>query len=399
VQPIKTLEAADLSIDRRGFSLDLGTIDKDLSLRLTLTDADGIRGRDPPRLAIVAVADRPPQIVARLDGIGSAVTPKARLPVVGQMTDDYGVSRAWFEIQADQQSPIQTAIRVPDSRPTDFLLDGTALELGELGMKPGQKLSVRLKAADFCDLGRGPNQAAGDPSTLDVVAPEQLRTLLETRELALRQRFDRMIQEMTETRDLLVRLDWDSPQPSPLPKGEGTSFNNPLPKGEGVKQDEPPDDSPERRRTLRVLGVQGALTNCRKSAHEVTGLADAFDDIRKQLINNRIDNEELKNRLHRGIIQPLQNIAGSMFPELELRLDRLGKTLDDPAAGRPLGERARQTADEILAAMQAVRGRMLELEDFHEALDLLRGIIKMQEDLHHRTQDRHNRKIRDLLED
>ena len=40
---------------------------------------------------------------------------------------------------------------------------------------------------------------------LDVVTPEQLRALLESRELVLRQRFESIMREMTETRDLLAR--------------------------------------------------------------------------------------------------------------------------------------------------------------------------------------------------
>ena len=81
-----------------------------------------------------------------------------------------------------------------------------ALEVRELGLKPGQKLLVSVKAADLCDLGHGPNVASSERWLLDVVTPEQLRAMLEARELVLRQRFERMIQEMTETRDLLARL-------------------------------------------------------------------------------------------------------------------------------------------------------------------------------------------------
>ena len=51
--------------------------------------------------------------------------------------------------------------------------------------------------------------------------------------------------------------------------------------------------------------ASGALTNCRKGGPEVLGVAEEFDDICKQLVNNRIDTEELKNRLHGGIAVPL----------------------------------------------------------------------------------------------
>ncbi len=48
--------------------------------------------------------------------------------------------------------------------------------------------------------------------------------------------------------------------------------------------------------------------------------------------------------------------------------------------------------------MRQVLGRMIELEDFNEAVELLRSIIQAQEKLHEQTQKRHKQKLRDLLE-
>jgi hypothetical protein len=128
-------------------------------------------------------------------------------------------------------------------------------------------------------------------------------------------------------------------------------------------------------------------------------MAEAFDDIRKQLVNNRIDTEELKSRLQGGIAEPLRAIAAAMFPELERRLERLQAVLDDAAKGPGVRDHARQQADKIVLAMQKVRDRMIELEDFNEALDLLRGIIKAQEQIRQQTQERHKQKIRELLKE
>ena len=62
-----------------------------------------------------------------------------------------------------------------------------------------------MKAADLCDLRpAGPNVGISERWLLDVVSPEQLRAMLEARELVLRQRFEAIIQDVTETRDLLL---------------------------------------------------------------------------------------------------------------------------------------------------------------------------------------------------
>ncbi len=395
VQPV-TMPDAPLTPDRRGFSYTLPPLLTDTTLLFTLTDADGIRSRDPVRLALVAVPDQPPQMAVQLDGIGTAVTPQARIPVAGEIVDDYGISRAWFDYSIDQQNAGRHIIADFSDRgkthPTELKLTDAALELREMGLKPGQKVVVTVKAADRCDLNRGPNVANGERWTLDVVTPQQLRTMLEARELVLRQRFDRMIQEMTETRDILARLELGPPKSKRASDSASTTDST-------ESGNESSDESPERQRTLRVLRVEGAVTNCRKSTQEVLGLAEAFDDICKQLVNNRIDTAELNDRLHGGIAVPLHAIAAEMFPELDRRLESLRTALDDAKNGPGLRDRAHRQADAILLTMQKVRDRMIELEDFNEALDLLRGIIQGQKQLRDQTEKRHKEKIRDLLKD
>jgi hypothetical protein len=397
----RTMEDAPLTPDHRGFTYSLPPLLKDTTLLFTLTDTDGIRNRDPVRLALVALPDQPPQMAVQLDGIGTAVTPQAQIPVAGRIADDYGIGRVWFEYAIDQKALGKHIIREfaerrNDSRtapPTEFKLTNAALELREMGLKPGQKLVVTVKAADLCDLNRTANVANSERWTVDVVTPQQLRAMLEARELVLRQRFDRMIQEMTETRDILARLELGDPKPKPKPAASAAPTRSTEP------GDEESSDLPERQRTLRVLRVEGTLTNCRKSTQEVLGLAEAFDDICKQLINNRIDTAELKSRLQGGIAVPLHAIAADMFPELERRLEALRPALDNAKKGPGLRDRARQQAETILLAMQKVRDRMIELEDFNEALDLLRGIIEGQQQIREETQKRHKEKIRELLKE
>ena len=396
--PLKVLNASDLAADRRGFFYALPPLLKDTTLLFGLTDVDGIRGRDPVRLALVPLADQPPQMAVQLDGIGTAVTPRAHIPAVGRITDDYGLGRVWFEHAVDQQKPGNHAIRQFSDRPTDFQLANAALEVSELALKPGQKLTLCVKAADLCDLGPGPNVASSERWLLDVVTPEQLRAMLESRELVLRQRFDGMMQEMTETRELLARLDVGPP---PAAAKSADSPAKPAPTaGKGREPgDDEPADTPARQRTLRLLRVEGALTNCRKNTPEILGLAEAFDDLRKQLINNRIDIEELKERLQNGIAEPLRRIADPMFPELQRRLEGLQAVLDDAAKCPGLRARAQQQADDILLAMRKVRDRMIELEDFNEAVNLLRDIIKTQDQLREETQRRQKQKIHELLKE
>jgi hypothetical protein len=347
---------------------------------------------------LVPTPDQSPQMAVQLDGIGTAVTPLARVAVAGRISDDYGVGRVWFERAIDQQEPRNHTIANLPQAPAVYTLANEGLELRELGLKPGQKLLVSVKAADLCDLGHGPNMASSERWLLDVVTPEQLRAMLEARELVLRQRFEQMIQEMTETRDLLARMTFESNKPAAAAK-KPEPPKKPAAGAGAEPGDEARVDSPARQHELRFLRVQGALTNCRKGAPEVLGVAESFDDIWKQLMNNRVDTAELKSRLKGGIADPLHQVVDNMFPDLDRRLEDLQAALDDRERAPALRDGAQQQAQAILLAMQKVRDRMLELEDFNEAVELLRNIVEMQKQLHEQTQKRHNEKVRDLLKE
>ena len=70
-----------------------------------------------------------------------------------------------------------------------------------------------------------------------------------------------------------------------------------------------------------------------------------------------------------------------MFPEFDRRLDRLLAVLADPAAGSEARKLALAEVDAILLAMRQVLGRMIELEDFNEAVELLKTIIQSEQKL------------------
>ncbi len=61
----------------------------------------------------------------------------------------------------------------------------------------------------------------------------------------------------------------------------------------------------EREQSLRSLRTQRAVVQGQKSAQEVLGVAASFDDIREELINNRVDSEDRKVRLQGTDRRPL----------------------------------------------------------------------------------------------
>jgi hypothetical protein len=297
---------------------------------------------------------------------------------------------------------------------------------------------VSVKAADLFDLDGGPNVGTSERWLLDVVTPEQLRGMLEARELVLRQRFERIVQEVVETRDLLSRVsfgtdkekgDAKAGEKKTDKKADKTAAKAADEKAAGKKTgaepgdkkddkgkgagaepgDEPQDEtkqlSPEQLQSMRLTRVQQALQNGRKNAQETLGVAESFDDIRKQLINNwpastpDSDVEEWKMRVEERIAKPLHNISEKMFPEFEQRLLRLQEVIGDATSGTERRDLAQRQAEEILASMRQVLDQMLEMEDYNELVETLRSIIKAQDKVGEVTKERHKQKIRNLKED
>lgn len=376
-----------LAGDPRRLEYMIGILDRDQTLLLTLDDADGIRSREPVRLTIMPAPDQPPELAVQLQGIGTAITPRARLPLAGQIRDDYGLAAVWFEHAIDEQTAQKRDVATISGNVTEWQLD-QALEVEGLSLTPGQKFTVSAKAVDRCDLAGGANVGTSDRWLLDVVTAEQLRTMLESRELVLRQRFESIINEVVETRESLARMEFQTAASDESAEAPGAEPGDAAP--EAV--------SPQRLLNLRTLRVQRAQQNSQKDAQEVLGTAQAFGDIRAELVNNRIDTEELKIRLEDGIAAPLRRVAEELFPELDRRLARLETRLADTAQGPEDQRAAVQQADAILLQMRQVLAKMIELEDFNQAIELLREIIAAQEQIGERTGQLQKEQLRDLLE-
>jgi len=403
----------------RTFSFPLPPLDSDKTLIFTLFDSDGIRSRDPVRLSLAAAADEAPQVDVELKGIGTAITSGARLPVEGEVSDDYGLAKLWFDYRIDEgeakQQPLATRIDGQDK-----LEVSEALEVGPLKLVPKQKLHLNVKAVDSYALEDTPNSGAGPQYVLDVVTPDQLRAILAARELALRRRLETIMQEMTDTRDSLARISFEPIPASPKqPEGKipavkppatspSTSFLAPTAKpisgaepGDepGDKTSKQSDVSPEQRLAQRLVLAERTVQNSERSANETLNLAVAFDEIQAELINNRVDTEELRSRLKDGIADPLRSIATELFPVLEARLKAMQAGINDPAAAEKAQAAALAQSDAILVRMKQVLDKMLELETFNEVLDRLRTIIALQEKMNLETKEKQKQKLRNLLED
>jgi hypothetical protein len=379
-----------------------GTLSSDDVLLISVTDTDGIANREPYRVSLTAVKDEIPQVAIRLSGISLAITPDAVLPFVGKITDDYALDRAWFEYQVDA-GPIgkRPLSRQPNGQPIVEKLDAFDTRRLEttgkraLEIKPKQKFTLSLKAADRCNLTKEPRAGSSQQFVLEVVTPADLLALLERRELALRQRFEAIYEKLTDTRNLLSRVGSEE-----LPKSEPHAAPQ-ITEKKTTEEGElsSADASPERLLSRTRLRVVGSLQNIVQSTDEVTGVAEGFDDLVDELNNNRIDNPDLKSRLGEQIARPLRQIASQRMPQLTKQLKLVEDRIEDPSTMAPELKKSISLADQTLVEMKQVLDRMLELQNYNEVVALLRDIISDQDRMNQRTKERQKERLRSLFQD
>jgi hypothetical protein len=383
-----------------------GTLESDDVLLVDVTDIDRVPTREPYRISMAVVRDEVPQVVVRLSGIGTAITPDAILPVKGKLTDDYALARAWFQYQVDNgeaatralsaQISGQPSLENIDSFDTRALDESTGKRA--LTLRPGQKLSLSLRATDNFDLNDDPRAGSSQVFALDVVTMAELLALLERRELQLRQRYESIYEKMIDTRNLLARVDSQETPPSDSADPPATEPQGSSDTRASDAPGEPAPAAADRALALRRLRVSGSLQHVVQSADEVVGVAEAFDDLHDQLTNNRIENPDLQSRLREQIAEPLHRIGSQRMPQLAAQLELVEEHLDD-AAMQPELAKCISTADQILVEMKEVLDRMLELETYNEVVAQLRGIISDQEEINRRTKDRQKDRLRSLFEE
>jgi hypothetical protein len=379
-----TLDVARGGSDPRLIEYEVEPLQGDLTLALTLHDTDGVVSDPPIRLFVAGIEDQPPTVTATLRGIGAVVTPDVQIPAVGQITDDYDVDKAWFDVVVNQAPARQFPVTLVEGGQLDAALDLRAERARDGGfeLKPSDKLALTLMAADKCSLGELPNVGTGDRYQLDVVTPDELLSALERRELGLRRRLEQIIEEVGQLRDAVSRVRRSAPRAAMLPDEE-------APPGDTDPAADAPDQAAgtaeDREQSLRVLRTQRAIVQCQKSAQEVLGVAASFDDIREELINNRIDSEDRKVRLKEQIADPLRAIGERQFPPLDTGLKELEQQLGDAVAGDQAVDRAVQQADNILLELDRVLQKILELETFNELMNIVRSLMEDQDQLMDQT--------------
>ncbi|MFO1020543.1 MAG: hypothetical protein U0903_07590 [Planctomycetales bacterium] len=348
----------------------------DAPVRIFLEDQDEIVTAEPVRINLQGIEDHPPRVATQLRGIGTSVTRKAMIPIVGQVTDDYGVEQAMFELKIEPQTQAQERplLTTPNGE-REFTLQRLPAEKFErfellpLELKIGQKFTLGIVARDG-DTLTGPHRVQGEKYSFQIVSEEELLSQLHARELNLRQRFEQILSEIK-----LARQDLDGQREAQ--QNESSAKTKPADESEG---------SP-----LRSV-IERTLLGIRKNHNESSAVEQSFREIREEMLNNVVQTTQSLERIDEKLLKPLHTLNTDDYNKIDQSLGGIRLLLDDQKS--PLGALADVVAecDQLISRMESILKEMQRLESFGELVEMLKSIKQQQEDLRKMTDTERKRK-------
>jgi len=403
-QPEQTMA---ISERQTAFQMPLGSLDGNLLLELRLWGEDGICSSRVQQFVISAINDQPPQVDLVLQGIGTSITENAMLPMVGKIKDDYDVKDAWVETVLNADPLLKTPLSIqPDGKAVSQLDLKVMRDGGQLDAKVGSTLGLNVAAEDYLNLRNEPHVGRASPIQLAVVTPEQLRILLERRELAMRARLEQIIGELSQMRDLLVNMQRASKDTLPLTDpandaGAATQAAAATDASAEVDAAEAEENSPARRERMQMLRAQQAESQMTKSEGELRGVGREISQINQELINNRIDSIDKRSRLEDKIRKPLLDVLDVAWAPMATDIRAIEKNFSKPTkSDASLSELLPSSigkSNQIIASLTAILNDMIDIQDFNEVLDMVRGMIDEQSKVLEKTKQEQKKQILDMI--
>ena len=388
--------------DRYQGQISLADFNRSTAIRIVPRDQDGISAQAPYRYFLGVISDEPPEIDVRLKGIGSAVTPIAKIPLELKTSDDYAVSTLDVsvaivpseekEVRSDEEIEANNSIA---TQPLDWDRDGNSeanIDLRDLAasgdlqeLTPDDVINVFAEATDGYDLGKR-HQTRSELFRLQVVTPDKLLALLERRELGLRARLEQTIDETRNLRDSLSLL-----------RRRSFDVTNDAESDQDNEASNELDEDVTRARQVRLLRVQQSGLQANKTSEELSGIAASLDDLLLEMTNNRVDSADRRERIGTGVRDPLRSTVDGPLQQLRKQIKAIEASIDSPAEASQKTMMAVATAEDVLLRLTAVLEKMLDLESYNEILDQVRDLIEAQEGLIDETKKEQKKRVLDLF--
>ena len=352
-------------------------------LILHVLDLDRLDVSRPPRFRIRVLDDREPSVRFTASGIGSMITPIARIPGSLEVREDYGLTavraqyRVTDEVEASPEEGDSSGWLTAEVPGLDTFAAGSSTFDSEVffdlrplhpdpeaapedrPIRPGQFVTLRFSATD--NFGPGAAQRGLSEAVVFRVVPrDKLLEDLSRRQAEQRRELELIVEGLrtavAELREILSP-DADSPRAAQA--------------------------------RVRVLGL---ARRQRSTGRRVGGLADAYDLILDEYLNNRLWEPSNVAEMRGKIVSPLHSVAAEDFPSSAVAVQEFGQL-----GGEDLRNVAVLAYESILARLQQVLEQMEEAENFATLLEGLREAIKLQNNAIRATEKRRGEELQELF--
>ncbi|MFM8570274.1 MAG: hypothetical protein ACKOAU_01620 [Pirellula sp.] len=399
----KRLFTVELEKPVSEFAIPATILRGNLFAEIRLWDEQGLCSTRVQQYVIAATADNVPEIDFVLEGISTAITENAKLPIRSKIKDDYDLQSAWVESRIDEQETIQSELQVSPQGAGDLDIDLKAMkDAGQTTPTVGSVYSLMVAASDYYDVPATPDAAPSShvgrstPIQLSVVTEDQFLVLIDRREAAMRRRLEQIISELGQLRDLLVltnKSNKGADQPIADASGAGD------PQDQAQNQADNKETPAQTRARILLLRAQQAAAQSSKSEGELKGVLSEISLLVAELINNRIDSNDRRERLGQKIKIPMEAMLESQWKPFAQQIDQLEASLSkqSPEELALMLDQSISKNNEIIAALNAILADMIELQDLNEIIDRVRGLIDRESKLIDRSKQQQKKSNLDQL--
>ncbi len=235
---------------------------------------------------------------------------------------------------------------------------------------------MTVSAEDNDDLN-GPHSSRSERYSFKVVTQEELLSLLYQKELNLRRRFERIITELKEIQQDLIlhrtrvddRAKLLAEQPAEAQKGT------------------------DEERQKRIKELESLVRSCadrslheiHQNANETAAVEESFRDIREEMVNNQVATRQMLERIDEGILNPLHDINSNGYPNVDELLGLFKFDLEKWNNPNQRIDETRERLGSLIEDLERILLEMLKLETFQEALETLKAIISLEDELKQKT--------------
>ncbi len=244
-----------------------------------------------------------------------------------------------------------------------------SLTCSHLELSEGQTLTLSVVASDDNQLP-SPAVTRSEPMLFRIVSREELLSLLYTREISLRNRFEEVVAQLEEVRDDLL-------------------FHSDVARrvdAAGVGA------TPEDRASLNTSATRSG-NNLRRQTNELNSIVEGFEEIVQQLENNAISPQEMRAL----IVQPLQEVSVEMMPKADRALSAFRVAALDSQPSETLVNRSGEKISDVITSLKLILENVRDMAEFHELLKEGKAISDKLEELMQNMKDLQKRELLEKL--